>query len=82
MFRAFEIAAQRNNAYAIGEVIQRLEEGIGVKKNKKQALKWREKLPQDWKDSSISDLFAHLLEIKYTYSDTGILPFVTKKVNA
>ncbi len=70
-FRAYEVAAHQNSPYAIGEVIQRLELGAGVEKNEEKAREWRQKLPEKWKSSSISDFFSHLKEIKYPSSNTG-----------
>lgn len=70
-FKTHLLIAKRGNAYGIGEVIQRLELGIGTKKSLELACEWRSKLADGWRESSICDLFSHLEEIGYDYSRTG-----------
>lgn len=69
-FKAYHIAATRKSLYGIGEVVYRLENGLGVEKNELLAKEWRQKLPGDWKKESVADFFKHLQEIEYNPNRT------------
>lgn len=70
-FKAYKLAAEKKNMIGLGELIHHFEQGIGVEMNLEEAHKWRQYLPEGWKDSSISDFFDHLGKIKYNYSREG-----------
>ena len=70
-FKGYQLAADQGNAYGIGEVIRRLELGLGTKKDLLLAKHWREKLPKEWQEGSIADFFHHLKEINYGYDQQG-----------
>ncbi|QVL57515.1 MAG: sel1 repeat family protein [Simkaniaceae bacterium] len=68
---AYTILADRGNQYGIGAVIRHYELGVGVEKDPLEAEKWRGKLPDAWKNRSITDFFIHLQAIKYGFGNTG-----------
>ena len=59
-FVAYQKAAERNNPYGLLEVIQGLELGRGVEKNRQLARTWRKKLPKGWENASMTNFFKHL----------------------
>lgn len=65
-FEAYVIMANRGNQYGLGGVIRFLEQGCGTfQKNSIQAAEWRQKLPVEWRNQSITDYFTHLKQIQY-----------------
>lgn len=71
-FKAYKLAACKGNLIGIGEVIQRLEVGVGVDRNIGQAYEWRTKLPEKWKYALISDFFNYLKGVNYSFHSTDL----------
>ena len=70
-FKAYVISARRGNLFGLGGVIRHLEAGVGVEKSLAKAREWRQELPANWRNASITDLFVHLKEIQYSYDAQG-----------
>lgn len=70
-FEAYVISAGRGNQYGLGGVIRHLEIGIGVDKSPSKAAEWRQKLPEAWRDASITDFFKHLKALQYSFDSTS-----------
>ena len=70
-FNAYVIMADRGNQYGLGGVIRFYEQGCGTfTKDPIKAAEWRQKLPLEWRNQSISDYFAYLKAIKHTFNST------------
>ena len=70
-FQAYKLAAERKNMIGLGEVILRLEQGMGIEKSLEESAQWRKQLPPPWKDRPMSEFCDHLGEIEYDYSREG-----------
>ncbi|MCB1073243.1 MAG: hypothetical protein KDK96_09120 [Chlamydiia bacterium] len=71
-FEAYVLMANRGNQYGLGAVIRFLEQGCGsVGKDPIKAAEWRQKLPEEWRDKSITDYFSHLKKIQHTFDSTS-----------
>ncbi|MDN3508636.1 MAG: hypothetical protein P0S93_01170 [Candidatus Neptunochlamydia sp.] len=62
---AYTIIYNRGNQYGLGAVIRFYEQGYGTfTKDPIKAAQWRQQLPPEWRDQSITAYFAHLQQIQ------------------
>ncbi len=67
---AYTLSAEKGSLVGLAELIK-ISEQMQNTDNRVQIEKWRQKLPETWREALIEDFFKHLKEINYDYKRTG-----------